>query len=333
MRSRLGTATLVVGLAILAGTSCQSARRLPSGDASSDPRLAQAATDRKEWREAADRWYAVYRAEQGRESRAVVETARALLMLDDAESANNMIDLGLGEHPDDLALLEMKADILVEMGYCRPAERYYQRVLDKDPVRASALLAIGRTRIRLGLESAAVGPLQDLVRIRGGDYESCSLLARALKGTGDAPGSYAAWKQAFEHPGANVEDMLCAAALSLDPNVRRVHPDAAALCHGWLEKAIAFDPQCSSAHFQLGLLSEETGAYDAAIDHYRRAVELDPSCLHGLTNLAILYSNRGDEPRTREMVQRALQFEVDPDRRRAIQRLLDPFERKIEEKP
>lgn len=332
MPSRLGNAVTVIGLAALLGLGCQTSRRLPTGDASSNPELAEAATAGQNWREAADRWYSVYLAEQGRESRAVVETSRALLHLDDAESANNMIDLGLREHPDDIDLLEMKADILVAMGYRRPAERYYQRALDKDPSRASALLAIGRTRIQLGLEREAVAPLQELVRLHGGSYETCSLMARALKGSGDAPGAYAAWKHAFEFPGATVEDMLCAAALSLDANVRRAHPDAVAVCHGWLEKAIAIDPQCSSAHFQLGLLSEETGAYDAAIEHYRRAVELDPSCLHGLTNLAILYSNRGEESKTREMVQRALQFEVDPDRRRALLRLLDPFERRSDDK-
>lgn len=304
----------------------------PVSGASSDPNAAAQATVRKNWRDAADRWYAVYLAEQGRNPRAILETSRALLMLDDAESANNMIDQGLAAHPEDVDLLEMKADIMVSMGYRRPAERYYQRVLDKDPERASALLAIGRARIQLGLEGSAIAPLQELVRVRGGDYESYSLLARALKGSGDASGAFAAWKQAFQHPGATIEDMLTAAALSLDANVRRAHPDATAVCHGWLEKAIAFDPQCSSAHFQLGLLSEETGAVDAAITHYRRAVELDPGCLHALTNLAILYSSRGDEPKTREMVQRALQFEVEADRRRALLRLLDPFERKSEEK-
>jgi tetratricopeptide (TPR) repeat protein len=305
----------------------------PVSGASSDPHAAAAATARKDWRDAADRWYAVYLAEQGRDPKAMRETARALLMLDDAESANNMVDLALRDHPDDVDLLEMKADILMSMGYRRAAERYYQQVLDKDPVRPSSLLAIGRARIQLGLEGAAVAPLQELVRVRGGDYESYSLLARALKGSGDPAGSFVAWKHAFEHPGATVDDMLTAAALSLDANVRRAHSDATAVCHGWLEKAIAFDPQCSSAHFQLGLLSEETGAFEAALAHYRRAVELDPSCLQALTNLAILYSSRGDEPKTREMVQRALQFEVEPDRRRALWRLLDPFERKGEEKP
>jgi hypothetical protein len=55
--------------------------------------------------------------------------------------------------------------------------------------------------------------------------------------------------------------------------------------------------------------------------------------LEAITNLAILYSSRSDEAKTREMVQRALQFEVEPDRRRALLRLLDPFERKSDEVP
>lgn len=312
--------------------ACGGPRQGPVAGASSDPHAAAAATARKDWREAADRWYAVYLAEQGRDARAIRETSRALLMLDDAESANKMLDQALDKDPEDLDLLELKADILVAMGFRRSAENYYQRVLEKDPRRATSLLAIGRTRIELGLEGSAVAPLLELVRVRGGDFESYGLLARAMKGSGNAAGTFVTWKKAFEHPGATVDDLLLAASLGLDADVRRAHADAAAVCHGWLEKAIAFDPQCAAAHFQLGLLSEETGAADAAITHYRRAVELDPSSLRALTNLAILYSGRGDEPKTREMVQRALQFEVEPDRRRALQHLLDPFERKTDEK-
>ncbi|MBL8858800.1 MAG: tetratricopeptide repeat protein [Planctomycetes bacterium] len=319
-------------LALVAAPGCFGPRSGPVSGASADPNAAAAATARKDWRDAADRWYSVYLVDQGRDPKAILETARALFMLGDSESANNMIDLGLRKHTDNVDLIEMKADILVAMGFRRPAERYYQRVLDKEPQRRSALLSIGRARIQLGLEAAAVAPLQQLVAT-GGDYESYSLLARALKGSGDPGGAYLAWKNAFQYPGANVEDMLTASALSLDAGVRRTHPGAAAECTAWLEQAISLDPQCSSAHFQLGLLAEETGAIDAAIEHYRRAVELEPSCLIALTNLAILYSGRNDEVRTREMVQRALQFELSPERRRALLRLLDPFDRKADEKP
>lgn len=321
---------LFAGL-LLAG--CGSTQTGPSRSASSDPQAAAAASGRGDWRDAADRWYAVYLADHGATVRPIVETSRALLMNKDAESANNMVNLGLRDHPDDADLLEMKADILVAMHFRRPAETYYERVLQVDPKRATALLGLGRVRLELGLSSTAVGPLQELARVRGGDYESYSMLARALKGSGDASGAFAAWKQAFAHSTSIVEDLLTASALSLDAEVQRTHPDALTTARGWLEHAISLDPQCTKGHFQLGLLAEESNAYNAAIEHYRRAAETDPACLMALTNLAVLYSGHGDEAGTREMVRRALMLEQDADRRKALLRLLEPFDKKPEEKP
>lgn len=322
---------MLLTLALLGG--CQAVNQGPSRDAVADPNQAADATARRDWRDAADRWYAVYLANQGKGAKPIVETARAMLMLEDTESANNMIDIGLRDHPDDADVLEMKADILVAMGFRRPAENYYQRVVEGEPKRTSALLALGRTRIQLGLGASAVAPLQEFVRLHGGDFESYGLLARALRGAGDPCGSYVAWTKAFAHPGGGEADILTASELCMDADVLRMHPDSPAICRGWLERAVALDPQSTRAHFQLGLLYEDAHAYDTAIEHYRRAVETDPACLMALTNLAVLYSARGDEPRTREMVQRALQLEQDQDRRRGLARLLEPFEKRPQEKP
>jgi tetratricopeptide (TPR) repeat protein len=96
-------------------------------------------------------------------------------------------------------------------------------------------------------------------------------------------------------------------------------------------RAIDSDPNCTSAHFQLGVLSEDSGAYDAAIDHYRTAVATDPSCLVALTNLAILYSGRGDIARTQEMVDMALPLERDEARRKALLKLLEPREEPVQQ--
>jgi hypothetical protein len=41
-----------------------------------------------------------------------------------------------------------------------------------------------------------------------------------------------------------------------------------------------------------------------------------------------LYSTRGEEANTREMVTRALELEQDGDRRKALLKLLEPFEKK-----
>lgn len=298
-----------------------------------NPAAAAEATALKKWRDAADLWYAVYLADEGRNSHAVVETSRALLELGDSESANNMIDLGLKDRPEDADLLEMKGQILVAMGYRRPAERYFQQAVAVQPRRAVSLLGLGRTRLELGLDGAAIAPLQEYLKVKGGSFEAYSLLAQAMKGAKDPAGAYVAWTKAFEFPGGTVQDMLTASALCLDGDVRRAHPASTTVCRGWLERAVSIDPQCSPAHFQLGVLSEEVGAYERAIEHYRDAVEKDPECLMALTNLAVLYSGRNDETHTREFVQRALQFERDTDRRRALLHLIEAFEKKADGRP
>ncbi len=322
-----------VGALGLALAGCKAAQEGPSRAASADPNAAAAATARGDWRDAADRWYAVYLADHGESARPMVETSRALLMSKDAESANNMVNLGLRDHPDDPDLLEMKAEILEAMHFRRPAEGYYDRVIAIDPQRATALLGLGRVRLELNLPGSAVKPLQDLVRVRGGDYESYSMLARALTGAGAPGDAFVAWGKAFGYSTSIVEDLLAASTLACDPDVRRDHPDALTTARGWLEKAVALDPQSTKAHFQLGVLSEESGKYDAAVEHYRRAIETDPASLVALTNLAVLYAGHNDESGTREMVKRALALEQDADRRKALLKLLEPFDKKPEEKP
>jgi lipopolysaccharide biosynthesis regulator YciM len=125
-----------------------------------------------------------------------------------------------------------------------------------------------------------------------------------------------------------VEDTVEAASLIVDESFLRAHPEAAERMCGWLERAVAREPQCTRAHFQLGVLAEEVGRREEAIEHYRRAIEIDPACLMSLTNLSILYASLGDEKGTREMVSRALALEQDGNRRKALQKLIEPFDRK-----
>lgn len=320
-------------LAFLAlASSCGSTHRGPVAGAEADPIAAEAATRRADWRAAADRWYAVYLEDRGRDPRPIVELSRALLMLSDAESANNMVDLGLQDHPEDVDLLEMKADALAALRFCRPAEAYYQRVLALDPRRVHALEHLGRVRLELGFEKAAIEPLRKWIAITGGDHAAHALLARALEGAGDPCGAFAEWRRALASGPGDIDELLAAAAAGIEPDVGRAHADRTPICRAWLDAAIALDPQCTRAHFLLGVLEEESNAPEAAIEHYRRAVETDPAYAPALRNLAVLYSARGDEPHTREMVSRALELERDSDRRRALLKLLEPFERKSEQR-
>lgn len=316
------------GCVVVALVGCRTSRARPVRPGEPDAKAAAAATQRGDWRAAAERWWAVWLASPEGDAKACAEASRALLELGDAESAGNLLDDGLAKFPNDATLAELKSRSLEKLGFRRAAEEYIERALEIEPERSSALLALGRIRVDLGLETSAVQPLRKFVGQTGGDASSYALLARALRGSGDQSGSYQAWKHTFEIGKPTVEQLLSAASLALDPDVRSAHPDAPAVSRGWLERALDMDPMCTRAHFQLGLLSHELGAYESAIAHYRRAVETDPSCLMAITNLAILYAGASDEAGTRQMVERALALEKDEDRRRALQRLLDPFEKK-----
>jgi tetratricopeptide (TPR) repeat protein len=322
---------LVASLAVATVVACRSGRPRPVQPGDPDPRAAAAATQRGDWRAAAERWWAVWIATPRGDARACAEAARALLELGDAESAGNLLEQGLAKFPADANLVEWKSRSLEKLGFRRAASEYLERALALEPDRASALLALGRIRMDLGLETAAAEPLRRYVTQTGGNAQSYALLARALRGSGDLSGAYQAWTRAFELGDPAVEELLHAASLALDADLRATHPEATAVSRGWLEQALAKDPMCTRAHFQLGLLSHELGAYEQAIEHYRRAVATDPACLVAITNLAILHSGAGDEVATREMVARALALEKDDDRRRALQRLLDPFDRPRED--
>ncbi len=318
---------LVGALTLASVAACRTARARPVRPGEPDAKAAAAATQRGDWRAAAERWWAVWLAAPEGDARACAEAARALIELGDAESAGNLLDQGLLRFPKDANLAEWKSRSLEKLGFRRAAEEYLQRALTIEPDRSTALLGLGRIRVGLGLETSAVQPLRKFVAQTGGDAASYKLLALALRGSGDASGAYQAWKRSFELGQPLVEEYLSAASLALDADVRSAHPEALATSRGWLESALAKDPMCTRAHFQLGALSHELGAYGDAIEHYRRAVETDPSCLMAIKNLAILYSGAGDEPGTRKMVELALTLEKDADQRRLLQRLLDPFEK------
>jgi Flp pilus assembly protein TadD len=320
-RRRLWRAALLACL--LGAGAC---RTPPSRAALSTRASAEHATRSGEWRAAADRWYELFLAGDGADAKPCLETARALIELGDGQSAAGILEVGLAHHPDDPDLLEMKGDALVASGFRLAAEAWYERALGQDPGRVSCLRSLARQRMALGKESAAVHPLQRIIELGGEDLETWLLLAKAQQADGELVAAYDAWCHALTLGEAGIPDVLQAALLCLEGSVREARPEAMRHCTGWLEHAVERDPQCTRAHFQLGVLYERSGEIDKAVGSYRRAIETDPACLMALTNLAILYSTTGDEAGTREMVDLALRLETDDGRRHALVRLLERFD-------
>jgi tetratricopeptide (TPR) repeat protein len=323
---RASSARLALGalLACALLVGCGSLQKKGPRVVQTDEKSAAAATSKGEWQEAADRWYSIHLAEGGKRARPALEAARALFELQDYESAGNLAKAMLQRFPKDPDLLTLNGRILMASNYGRAAQSYLERSLKERPDHPETLLLLGRLRVDLGLEAAAVEPLEAYARATGGDYASMALLARAHAGAGASEAAYLTWRRAFELGQPGVEDLLAAAASCIDKGVRAAHPESAESCRQWLERAIQADPNCTSAHFQLGVLSEDKGAYEAAIEHYRAAVASDPSCLGAITNLAILHAGRGSMVEARQMVQRALELEKDEPRRKALLKLVEP---------
>ena len=317
--------SVVLTLFALAFSGCASpVKKIPSAAPSRTE--AEAATLAHDWRAAAARWHALFMADPSRPVEACAQAARALLELKEPESAVNLLDVGLANHPDDPDLLILRGRALVASGFRRAAETCFERAHEVDARRVDALVELGRLRIELGQESSAVKPLRKAVDANGGNFEAWRLLAKAYRGAGSPIDAYKAWVRAFELGNGSVDDLVEAAALYVEDEVPRAVPDCGERMCKWLSAALERDPQCARGHFQYGVLLEELGRRDEAVEHYRRAVEIDPGCLMALTNLAILYSTTGDERNAREMVGRALVLEPDGDRKKALQKLLDPFE-------
>ncbi|MBK7878688.1 MAG: tetratricopeptide repeat protein [Planctomycetes bacterium] len=320
----------VLALALLATAlpvACKSRSRLPrTMPVTKEMRVqAQQATELSKWDVAAQRWYSIFVDSGGKDREACAETARAMMHLNDPESALRVLQQGVESNPDAGDLYELQGDALVQQNFRRAAERCYVKATELDPKRASVWRALGRVRVELGYEGAAVNALQKAIDLGRDDFATWILLARAQVASGNPCGAFQAYVQAFQRGDGDPELYVDASTLYLDEIVRRAHKDAADCAQAWLERAIERHPDFTQAYFELGVLKEELGKKDEAVEHYRTAISKDPTFLPALRNLALLYFERKDPKNTREMVQRALKLEKDPECRKALENLLEPM--------
>ena len=286
---------------------------------------AEEALTRQDWPRAADLWYSIHRAEKVKSPRPYLETARALYLCGDSESACMMIQSGLEVHPSNAGLLALYSNILEELGFKRAAELYYAQLVEADPTNFDGWVGLGRVRLGLGNESDAENPLRRALALSADDLESHMLLARVFQVEGDAPSAFDQYSRAIELGAKDLGFLLDAGAMTIEPEVLVARPEAAERGLKWIDTVIRADPQSTCAHFLRGVHMQRLGNNDEALVSFMRAVETDPSCVQALSKLATLYQEIGDELRKVEMATRALVIEQDPARRRALEHLLSDF--------
>ena len=317
------------------GPGCSSRSKLPRAKPVTPTAVAEAedAEKRGNWERAAELWYSVFAGSKRKDVRSCAGAANAMLALEDPESASKLLDQGLAAAPESAALHELKGLALVQLNFRRAAEGCFVQATRLEPQRASAWRALGQVRVELGYEGAAIEPLQRALQLGGPEFGTLAFLARAQAQTGDTCAAFESYMRAFEIGGDDPELLTRAASLHWNELVRKAHGQAAACCRAWLERALTINPNFTRAAFELGALEEEEGRIDAAIARYREALRTDPAFLPALRNLAVIHAARQDDDLTREYVQRALALEKDPDRKKALLRLLEPLARPDPPKP
>ncbi|MDP6537990.1 MAG: tetratricopeptide repeat protein [Planctomycetota bacterium] len=310
----------LLGAAALAVAACAA----PDERREAEIAAAELASSQGEWVRAAALWHGIYFDDGGRNTRACRECARALFFSGDADSACAMVELGLESAPADPDLLELHGRVLEASGYRRAAELSHSRAVAADPGRIYSLVALGRLRLQLGYEIAAVEPLQRAVDFSGGSVEALALLGRARAAGGEDALAFEAYAKAAAKTGeCDADTLLAAARLGLGESVRTARADAVGLALGWAGEVATREPQRTLAHVLLGRASELAGRLEAAVQHYRRAVETDPSNAEALADLASLHVRMGDSEAASDMVRRALEVELDPTRRTHLIELLE----------
>ena len=166
---------------VLAPAACKTKSGLPRTMPVTKEMRAEAAqaSDLGKWELAAQRWDSIFVGSGRKDAEACAGGARAMMHLNDAESALHVLEDGLARNPDAAELYELKGDALVQQNFRRAAEHCYEQSVKKDPARATAWRALGRVRVDLGYESAAVQPLERCIDLGGGDFATWILLARA----------------------------------------------------------------------------------------------------------------------------------------------------------
>jgi len=122
------------------------------------------------------------------------------------------------------------------------------------------------------------------------------------------------------------------AAASLDPNSAKTHK-ALGLAYSWLgagdknkqrepkncqfaieefKKAVSLDPQYAKAYSDMGGAYECVGDRDKAIQSYEKAISLDPKLTNTYYYLALIYKQRNEIAKARQLVKQADLLPAEP---------------------
>src|SRR6056297_2061673 len=81
-------------------------------------------------------------------------------------------------------------------------------------------------------------------------------------------------------------------------------------------KALQINPDSEVSHYNMALALRKTGQYDQAIQHYKKALKIDPRCTKALDGLGDIYLNQNNLKRAKTYFQKIL--DIEPQNKEAL---------------
>ncbi len=204
------------------------------------------------------------------------------------------------ERPDMPLALEYMGFLRHEMGDMPGAIASLRRAVAAHPEDVDSVVLLGAYLNDAGRGREAVDMLGVYASRADPDIDVLLVHGSALAQSGRTREAIATFERALAVDPSNA---LARANLGTVYLMVHDYPNARAAMQG----AIALDPDVSRAHNALGVIAAETGHPEEAIEHWKRAVALNPREWDTLFNLAEVLERRGRTAEARPYVERFVQ--------------------------
>ena len=156
-----------------------------------------------------------------------------------------------------------------------------------------ARLGLGKTHLSAGRTAEATAAFERVIEIDGTNYEAHDWLGKILAGQQRFPEAIAAFRRGIDAANRSGGDAIGRDVLH--HGLATVLLSTGQVREGIVElnRAAAINPDNPLVQNDLGLVFEGSGQPDRALEHYRRALELDPGLAVAAENVRRVESNRG----------------------------------------
>jgi tetratricopeptide (TPR) repeat protein len=219
--------------------------------------------------------------------------------------------------PQNAAALALRGNVLIERGEFAEAEECYRRYVQlrsNDPL---GHFARGKIALGAGDAARARAHLEEAIKYAPRYPQAHLLLGRALDRLGDAAGAQRSFEAAaayrnerppiFADP-IHAEVLRSANSTMALQKMMLVHTQAGRQAEAYklAQQIVARRPDDYTNHRNLGVLADQTGRRGEALEHFRRAVSINPRYVEGHVSLARALRDREQNEAALEAVETAI---------------------------